>query len=797
MKENNLANELELWGIEKDFTLFTDGSIGFGLDITPIDVSSFDDDNINQFTEALKNFINSLPPNTDIQFVQDIKAGNDQTINDYENLNQNPDNILSNDLAIEKISSFRTMDEAGVLPFHSLKVFIRKPFESALVKSSLFVSKKKSLKITEENLNRELKTAERLKNDILQQFESLNLEATLLPANEILKLVYKQWNPTRQENLQRYNPENVRDDLLFTDVYIDESGFDLSNMHHRVISLKSLPENTFASMARLLRHLPFDSRTSLSVHVPDQTKEIESLQSQRRVAFSMAMGKTSGVSDLESHSKLRDLEELLEEMIATGEKIFHVSLNILLRSHDEEDLNDQVSQTLSLIRELSGSEGLVETIASFDIFKQMSVPNARSKERSRRLKTSNLSDLIPIYAPWRGHPKPSLMLRSSAGSLLSFDPFDSSHTNANQLISAGSGAGKSVFCNLFILQTLKENSRVFFVDIGGSYQKLCENLDGQYIPLGVDCNISINPFDLPPGEKEPSHHKIKFLVGLVELMTKEETSLGLPKLIRSALEEAIVTVYEEQETPRLSHLREYLLNSDSSKLRDVGNILKSWCGESAFGQFIDRETNVELNKDLIAFDLKGLESFDELQTVCLYLITDLIWSHIQNDRYRMKFVVFDECWKLLKDKAGQEFIESIFRTCRKYFTSCIAISQAIQDFAESEIASAIVPNCSIKWLLQQGQSNSDAIKKHLGLNDNEVELVNGLKQKQGHYSEAYLLSGPKNRSVISVEPTPLELWIATTNPKDLKLIEEMKLQNSGRSQLEVLKELSQKYPHGV
>ncbi|NQZ20217.1 MAG: ATP-binding protein [Bdellovibrionales bacterium] len=239
-----------------------------------------------------------------------------------------------------------------------------------------------------------------------------------------------------------------------------------------------------------------------------------------------------------------------------------------------------------------------------------------------------------------------------------------------------------------------------------------------------------------------------------------------------------------------------MLRSDSSKLRDVGDILKSWCGDSAFGNFIDRETSVMLGKDLVAFDLKGLESFDELQTVCLYLITDLIWSNIQKDRYRMKFVVFDECWKLLKDKAGQEFIESIFRTCRKYYTSCIAISQAIQDFAESEISSAIVPNCSIKWLLQQGQSNSEAIKKHLGLNDNEVELVNGLRQKQGHFSEAYLLSGPKNRSVVTVEPTPLELWIATTNPKDLKIIEEKKIQSPQKHHLDILRELADEYPNG-
>ena len=280
-------------------------------------------------------------------------------------------------------------------------------------------------------------------------------------------------------------------------------------------------------------------------------------------------------------------------------------------------------------------------------------------------------------------------------------------------------------------------------------------------------------------------------------MTKEEDSKSLPRLTRSLLEESLIQVYKKHEKPLLSDLRALLLQSDSSRLREVGNILSSWCGDTAFGQFIDRPTNIELNNGLVAFDLKGLELLGELQTVCLYLITDLIWNQIQKERYQMKFVVFDECWKLLKDKAARDFIESIFRTCRKYFTSCIAISQAIQDFAESEISSAIIPNCSIKWLLQQGQSDSSAIEKHLGLNGNEVELVNSLKQKIGHYSETYLLSGQNNRSVVTVEPTPLELWLATTNPKDLKVIEAEKELHPDKSQLEILKSLSQKFNHGI
>ena len=71
--------------------------------------------------------------------------------------------------------------------------------------------------------------------------------------------------------------------------------------------------------------------------------------------------------------------------------------------------------------------------------------------------------------------------------------------------------------------------KIFIVDIGGSYKKLSENLEGQYIPFGMDHGLSLSPFDLGDGETTPSNHKIKFLLALVEMMTKEEEEKRLPR----------------------------------------------------------------------------------------------------------------------------------------------------------------------------------------------------------------------------------------------------------------------------
>ena len=794
---NILADQLEIWGFEKDLIVFSDGSLGFGLELVPVDVTCWSDEAINQIAQKSANFLNGLPSLIDIQFIQDIKRGNATVIDGHETLGQEATNSAAQILCHKRAEKLREEDNSGLLPSHTLKVFIRRPPIQALInKPKFFSQSKKFNEISEERFERELIQTERLKESMTQELSQLDLSVTTIGANELAKLIYEQWNPARPIALDDYDPDDLRSSLLFTDLAIQEKGFSLGDMHHRVISLKILPDQTFASMGSLFRQLPFDSRVFLNIQIPDQAKEIQSLQTQRRIAYSMVSGKRTGVSDLESQAKFQDLETLLEQMVAQGEKVFHVSLNVLLRSQDKNDLENQVAQTLMTLRGLGGAEGMEESLAAFDIFSQISIPNARCKERSKRIKTSNLCDLFPLYGPWRGHAKPSILLRHRMGSLLSLDPFDAGLVNANQLISGGSGSGKSYLTNALLLQMLKENPQVFFIDIGGSYKKLCENLSGQYIALDLSKDVSINPFDLLPGETTPSSEKTKFLVGLLELITKEDGVERLPKLERAEIEEAIGQVYQTSKLPKLSDLRNILLNHINPDIKRYGKILAPWCGETPFGKFLDRPTNVELHNPIVAFDLQ-LDSYPELQSACLYIITDLVWREVQKDRSRKKFIIFDECWRLLKSDSGVAFIELVFRTCRKFFCSATAISQSLSDFSDSKIAGALLPNCSLKWLLMQNQNDNDKLKEVLGLNDNEIGLVQSLRQEKGYYSEAFLLAGPVNRSVTVISTLPEELWIATTDPRDLSAIEDYQKKYPEKSKMEVISDLAEIYPAGI
>lgn len=799
MMDSNLANRLQVWGFEDGMIVFKDFSLGAVFKISSLDVSCATNEEIGSVKESLRQLLNGVPAGTSIQFMQEIVPGNLEVI---ENHGKNLDSNLSDtsrEIVNERLKKFRRLDQEGQLPKQNLYLLIRKPFEKPLTKPGWFsIFRRKKQELTEDHLNNEIRHFDRVLENLTSSLMTVNIEAEKILDQEVFALMFNQWNPGHKIESPPLSTQDVRDQVILTDAVLGLDHFVIGRTYHKVISLKLLPEQTFASMATRLKDMPFQSKLYLSIEAQDQTKEVSSLQMQRRMAFASYVGK-KGVSDLEAQAKLQDIEGILEEMIQGAESVFRFSLNIVLQCDNEIELEDQVASVLQGLREMNGAEGMLETVAGFDVFTDISFPNARSKERSTTVNTSVLSDFLPVFGNWKGHENPRVLLRGRDGGLLPFDPFSGYLTNSNMIVSGGSGAGKSFFTNSLIAQMLKESPKVFILDIGASYKRVCDNLGGQYVELGIKSDVAINPFSLDgidPGDTEVMDQKIKFLVALVELMTKEEGRQGLGKLEKAEIEKAVKEVIRSKPKAHLSDLMALLMNHPDSEIKRIGKILGLWCGDSPFGKFVDRPTTVSLKGDVVCFDLKGLDSHPELQAICLFIITDLIWREVQKDRTQMKFTVFDECWRLLQDEAASLFIGDVFRTFRKYRASAIAISQTMDDFSKSKVAAAVMPNSSIKWLLKQKGANQESLKSALQLNDREMSLVSSLTSEKGFFSEAFLMAEDK-RQVVRIESTPLEYWLFTTDPGDIALIEKTKRESPEVSDIDVLKRLAKMYPAGA
>ncbi len=521
----------------------------------------------------------------------------------------------------------------------------------------------------------------------------------------------------------------------------------------------------------------------------------------------MSMSQGGRATDLESEAKLNSTEDLLREIINSGQKIFYFQVAILLKDTSRDELESKTRATLSRLRELNGCEGITETVAGFKVWKTTLPLGTTNMVRPKRVKTDNLADFLPIYEPYdgRGHESasPICLFRNRSMGLVQYDPFDPKLPNYNVLVTGSSGAGKSFLNNLVLLQYVTQDPLVFIIDIGGSYKKLCEFLNGQYIEISPardgEQAKSINPMELPEGVKIPPPEKVKFLLALLENLLTDEDGDKLPKLDRSLLEEAILEVYrlgrEAGKPPRLGDLAQYLSESKEPGLKDFARMLYPWTGERPYGRLLDGPQSLDLTSHFVVFDLKGLASYPDLQAAMVLIITDFILGRVENTKGVRKQILMDECWELLKSRGSQRFMEHCVRTLRKTGSGITFITQGLEEIVASPIGSAILSNTATKFVLQQ-RGDLKPTREIMKLNDQEMGLISSLRQSKGEYSEAFLICDER-KTVIQVHPTPIEYWLATSDAEDNRVLEKARSEAPEKTLAEHIHDLSLIYPYGA
>ncbi len=316
----------------------------------------------------------------------------------------------------------------------------------------------------------------------------------------------------------------------------------------------------------------------------------------------------------------------------------------------------------------------------------------------------------------------------------------------------------------------------FIIDIGGSYRKICKLTRGQYVDVAPSSNnseenpnsLSFNPFALQGNAKTPNSGKIKFLLALMENLLTDVEGEKLPKLERALLEEKIDELYKFNKTPRLSDFKNLLKNSNDKKLQNFAKMLYPWTSSTPYEKLLDTQGSFNTENDFVVFDLKGLSSYSDLQSVMILIITNFILQRIEaNDpktTLKKKRILMDECWELLKGRASSNFMEYCVRTLRKTGSGITFITQGIEEIANHPIGPAILNNTATKFILQQKGDLKPAYEI-LKLNERELSLVASLQSKKREFSEAFMVQG-EEKAVIRLYPSEKEYWVATSDTED-------------------------------
>lgn len=822
--EPSLCEELPYWEfsqLPRPHLVLNDGSLVTGIKLSLIDIECFDDNRVNQLAMSLRGVLNSISENTSVQFCLSVGSDFSELIQKHSNSKATTIHPLIASIADYREKKLNDAQEASELYRPELSIYLR----SQMVGGKKLSFLKKEDDFSESagrNYEETLEVLFQNVDTLLSSFASIGLLGRLLRVDEVQGHIYGLLNPKRskseptpkiltpnEDNLEKETLEAMewlaqqspREQLVFGDLILGFEQFTLDSHHHRVVTLKSLPEATFAGQLSTFLRMPFHYDLILSFEVPCQSDEMAKLQQKRKMAHSLAMTSGNKASDLESETKLSSTEELIRELLSTGQRIYPAQLSLILRApatdEGKKKLNRQVREVLSRFRSLQGAEGLEETVGSWKIFKG-NLPAAPVKlERARKFKTNNLVDFVPIYGPREGDDDPTVIFRNRLNGLVSFNPFDSKLTNYNQLVTGSSGAGKSFLNNCILVQELARGLRVFIIDIGGSYKKLTESLGGQYLDMDLSDQYRLNPFDIPDANQEPSNQKLKSLLAVIESMIVEDDEKKLTRLDRVLLEKAIIELYEEKrkknEIPVLSELMEKLARSKESSLVDISKVLFMWTGNRPYGKLLDGKGSLRTDAPICTFDLKGLSNYPDLQSVMILILTDFILGQVDQDKVNKKRIILDEAWQLLKSNAAAGFMEYCARTLRKTGSGITFITQGVEEIVESPIGHAIMNNTATKFILLQ-RGDSEILKNALKLNSQELNLIYSLEQRKGEFAEGFMIEGD-HRQVIRIFPSPFEYWLSTSDASDNRFIQELREQ--GMNLVQAIEEAARTYPNGI
>ena len=499
-----------------------------------------------------------------------------------------------------------------------------------------------------------------------------------------------------------------------------------------------------------------------AVVMKNLTKKVTQLEASQ--AINDEKGK---VRSPELEAAINDAENLRDQLQLGSEKFFRFGLYITIYADSLDDLQNVQSKIESEL----GQQMVFSKVATSQQEQGMNstMPQATDQLLIRRnMNTGALSTTFPFTSADLTQEKGILYgINLHNSGLIIFDRF--SLENANMVVFAKSGAGKSYTVKLEALRSMMVGTEILIIDPENEYQKLSEAVGGAYIRLSLNSDVRINPFDLPQVIDEEDNNdalraNLITLHGLLRLMLGGTKYGGLSPAEEADLDQALVDTYaragitsdpttHRNIPPTIINLYDTLLHMGGTGPQLAQRLKKYTSG--TFAGIFSQQSNINIKNAMVVFNIRDLE--DELRPVAMYIVLSHIWNTIRSS-VKKRILIVDEAWQLMQFEDSANFLFSLAKRARKYYLGLTTITQDVEDFMSSKLGRAIVANSSIQLLLKQSTSAVDVLSDVFKLTEQEHKLLSNFPVGQG------LFFAGQNHVNIQIIASDTEDSLITTTP---------------------------------
>ncbi len=563
----------------------------------------------------------------------------------------------------------------------------------------------------------------------------------------------------------------AKDIIAPSSIEVNSDYLKLGNRFTKSFFIFSYPR--YLSTAWFSPVINLDAPMDISFHIhPIETGQVLKQLRKRvtEVQAEIAEREEKGlIRDPALETAYRDLETLRDRLQTAQERMFKFGLYLTVYGNSLKEIKE-VETTLRSILE----SRLIYIKPA--LYQQREGFNSSSPYGLDQLMVHTSMNTGPLSSTF---PFVSFDLSSNEGilyginrhnnSLILFDRF--SLENANSVVFAKAGSGKSYAVKLEILRSLMLGVDIIVLDPENEYQSLSEAVGGSFFNMSLSSTNHINPFDLPiPREDEKPADVLRSniinLVGLLRIMlgglTPEEDAIIDRALTETYAAKDITPETDpknwKEKVPLMSDFEQVLSSMEGAEslVRRVRKFTKG-----TFAQFFNQPTNISMEKPFVVFGIRDME--DELRPMAMFIIMRYIWNKVRSE-LKKRILVVDEAWWIMQTEDGASFLYGICKRARKYWLGVTTITQDVGDFMKSEYGKPIITNSSLQLLMKQSPATIDLVKKIFNLTEEEKYLL-----LEAEVGEGIFFAGQKHVAIKVVASYTEDQFITTAPEEVLKI----------------------------
>lgn len=570
----------------------------------------------------------------------------------------------------------------------------------------------------------------------------------------------------RKQTLQFHVGEQDQLDLIsYSGLEEQRNYLVIDDRYVRTLFLSGYPYT--ATSGWLNQLINFNYNADITYHIepidptfalPKLNRKITELTSTKR-----AMERAGKLIGAELLDPLESAMELRDKIQRGQENLFQVSIYITLTA----DSLVELDKTTKLLETVLATRLFYTKCATFQQIDGLQSVLPRGDNllaQKRNLDSSSTALTFPFISSELVHESGVLYgVNRSNNSLVILDRF--ALPNANSILFAQSGAGKSYTAKVEILRNLMRGTKVIVIDPEREYRQLAESVKGTYVKLSVHSKEKINPFDLSLNaftEPDSFADHVQSLTEIISLMAE-----GLSAEEKSVVDQAILKIYKKagwstkkdrkREAKNYPLLYDFAATLKTLKQHKLCRRLEKYTSGS-LSEVFEEQTNIQLNNRLVVFDTKDLP--ESLREIMHLVVAQFVQNQVKSEPCK-RLLVIDEAWLMLQHEESARFIAGLVRRARKYYLGVSIISQQANDFLQNAYGRAIASQSALRILMRQDTTTIRQVAQEFRLSEYEQKFL--LTCERG---EALIIAD-QHHVVVKITASENEHPLITTDPAEI------------------------------